>query len=734
MTDPAPATAPPLRHVWRQRVLAVSLLALAAGASWGVAQQAVGWIESRAMADATQALIAGGFDWATASADGLSLRLSGEAPDEVQRFRAVSTVGGVVDAGRITDAITVAPPAAAVAPSFRLELLRTDAGVSLVGLAPKGLDRAALTARLGGGVPVSDLIEIADYPAPPHWDQAVAFALTAAEMTPRGKISVAAGRVQIAALADGAADKARLEAALAEARPEGVELVTEISAPRPVIAPFALTLDKTGGGLRLTSCAADTEAAQARIVQALAAAGLSGAPDCPLALGAPSPQWGEAAAAAIAALASLHAGQVVIRDAEVTLTAPALVPPTVFAQTRDQLAAALPGAFRLTATLEQAATLPPSGPVVFSAEATADGVRLAGAISDDRMRGAVESLAAARFGRVEGDLGVNAAAPSGWSLRVIGALDAMAALQGGTAEVMPDLIRLTGATGSRTAAAGLATALARRTGAGADYEFALRYDPRLDPAVDTPSGTDCVDQLNDAMQQSEIGFEPSRAVIAGDASDTLEKLAAIMKSCDGFRLEIGGHTDSQGSDELNMTLSHDRAEAVAVALREAGIATANLTVAGYGASRPVADNDTDDGREANRRIEFRLLSPDPVNSPVEPVRIVRGTTTAAPPEPAHASESADAGHQHDAAAAPRGGALLAGPLAAVPPELESEPSAPPADDAAVAALPAAPVVDGNRITTPVPPLLPTGERSLTVADEAQPDAGAGRRPPPRPEN
>lgn len=745
------------RHPWRQRLTAVSLLALAAGAAWLAAGWATDRIEAQARADASAALAAGGFDWARAEADGLSLILTGTAPDEVQRYRAVSTAGMVVDAGRIVDRTRIAPQTTIAPPPFRLEILRHDQGVSVIGLAPATLDRRAMLARLGGegrgggaaavasatppasatpsapatgtpqnptphpatatppaappatgaplapaapptqattappdsatatppaatpatGTPlapattsaqatavppstatatsptpstqpdhtppaITDLVDLADYPAPPHWDAAVEFALTAASLVPRGKISVGLEGVQVAAVTDGPAEKARLEQALQAARPDGVALTTEITAPRPVIAPFVLALDKSGGGLRMTACAADTAAARDRIAAALADAGLPGQPDCTLGLGAPSPQWADAAVPVIAALAALPAGRAEIRDTDVTLTAPALVPQGQFAAARDGLRAALPRLFTLTATLERAQIGAPPGPAAFSASKAPEGVTLDGSIADDRMRGAVESFAVARFGQTGGDLAVNPALPAGWSLRVIGALDALAALDRGTAEMTPDLIRISGTTGDRNAAQTLAATLAARIGAGADYELSLRYDPRLDPSLDLPSGTDCVDRLNETMQQSEIGFEPNRAVIAGDPAETLARLGTIMSECADFRLEIGGHTDSQGSDSFNMTLSHDRAKAVATAMADAGIAAANLTVTGYGETRPVGDNATEAGREMNRRIEFRLLSPDPVNATAGPVTVTRGTTREGGVDVAQGEGGADA--------------------------------------------------------------------------------------------
>jgi outer membrane protein OmpA-like peptidoglycan-associated protein len=81
-----------------------------------------------------------------------------------------------------------------------------------------------------------------------------------------------------------------------------------------------------------------------------------------------------------------------------------------------------------------------------------------------------------------------------------------------------------------------------------------------------------------------------------------------------MRIEIGGHTDSKGSNELNRKLSEARAQSVVDYLVGKGIDTARLEAKGYGASRPIAPNtnpdgsDNPEGRQKNRRTEFRILN------------------------------------------------------------------------------------------------------------------------------
>ena len=98
---------------------------------------------------------------------------------------------------------------------------------------------------------------------------------------------------------------------------------------------------------------------------------------------------------------------------------------------------------------------------------------------------------------------------------------------------------------------------------------------------------ECVDGLNAAMKESEIGFEPNKSVIAGDPAPTLARLAATMKDCADFRIEVGGHTDAQGSEAFNAELSRRRAQAILEAMTQAGIDTRFTTAKGYGESQPL---------------------------------------------------------------------------------------------------------------------------------------------------
>ncbi len=106
-----------------------------------------------------------------------------------------------------------------------------------------------------------------------------------------------------------------------------------------------------------------------------------------------------------------------------------------------------------------------------------------------------------------------------------------------------------------------------------------------------------------------IYFEFNSAVIKPESYPVLDDAAKVLVAKPKMRVEIGGHTDSIGSDSYNMKLSYQRANAVKEYLvRYHNIDPSRLEVRGYGETQPVADNRTKSGRDLNRRIEFKILS------------------------------------------------------------------------------------------------------------------------------
>lgn len=102
-----------------------------------------------------------------------------------------------------------------------------------------------------------------------------------------------------------------------------------------------------------------------------------------------------------------------------------------------------------------------------------------------------------------------------------------------------------------------------------------------------------------------IQFDTGKATITAESAETLAQVGELLKSDAGLKLEIQGHTDNVGNQAANLKLSQDRAASVkAYLVTNFGIAGDRLTAAGFGDSKPVADNASAEGRAQNRRVEL----------------------------------------------------------------------------------------------------------------------------------
>ena len=106
----------------------------------------------------------------------------------------------------------------------------------------------------------------------------------------------------------------------------------------------------------------------------------------------------------------------------------------------------------------------------------------------------------------------------------------------------------------------------------------------------------------------EVTFDAYSSNLLPTAKKKLQELRDILNEYPKIKIRIMGHTGNLGSDQYNLTLSHSRAEVVRAYLSLIGVKTARMRYHGYGESRPVATNTTEEGRRKNRRIEFEVIA------------------------------------------------------------------------------------------------------------------------------
>ncbi|MDG1378025.1 MAG: OmpA family protein [Yoonia sp.] len=605
--------------------LRIGVFVFAALISALAARATVSVVEDRSAVSVRETLLDRGYDWASVIADGLQVILEGQAPTEAARFRAISAAGGIVDASRVIDNMSVLESGNITAPNFVIEILRNDSGVSLIGLIPTATDRENLATRitaLAKGQPVIDLLESADYPVPDTWRPALNYALRALEMLPRSKISVSADRVAVQAISDSAAEKSRLETALARNAPDGVRLAITITAPRPVISPFIIRFSKDEAGVRFDACAVDSPEAEREILTAAINAGFANKSNCVQALGVPSRTWSTAVVRSIDAINALGGGTFTISDTDISLSALEGTDQATFDRIVGELENALPDVFALAAELPAPPTPGAVGPPQFSATLSPEGaVQLRGRVPDDLVNMTVENFAMAKFGRANVTMGTRVVdeLPTGWSMRLLAGIEALSGLSNGSVVVEPDLITVKGNTGNPSAQADITRMLIDKLGPSEKIEIDVTYVKQLDPIAGLPTPEECVAQIDTVTEARKILFDPGSASITVDTQPVVDDIAELLKKCPNLRIQIAGYTDSQGGEEMNQQLSQKRAEAVLDALRVRRVPVSSFEAIGFGEADPIATNDTEDGREANRRIEFSLIVPEAI--PAEPTTL-----------------------------------------------------------------------------------------------------------------
>ena len=129
----------------------------------------------------------------------------------------------------------------------------------------------------------------------------------------------------------------------------------------------------------------------------------------------------------------------------------------------------------------------------------------------------------------------------------------------------------------------------RRRTAGTDVQVIRQGD---DLVLSMPSG---------------ITFATNQSSVQPQFRPTLDQVADVLREYRQTYVDVYGHTDSSGSDTYNLDLSERRATTVADYLAGRGVETARLATRGFGETQPVASNETEDGKAANRRVEIKLV-------------------------------------------------------------------------------------------------------------------------------
>ena len=139
------------------------------------------------------------------------------------------------------------------------------------------------------------------------------------------------------------------------------------------------------------------------------------------------------------------------------------------------------------------------------------------------------------------------------------------------------------------------------------FEVLVKDVKKAEQVPEVVKTVDCGFEVFKLLSIAPINFDTDKWQLRLSEQPTIDKAAAILDECKDAKIEIGGHTDNFAPEAYNQLLSQRRANAVMKALIKAGIAEARLSAKGFGETKPLANNETPEGRSINRRIEMLVV-------------------------------------------------------------------------------------------------------------------------------
>ena len=608
---------------WVGRLAAPLIFLCALAVSVASALLLSGFVERENLKAVAPLLSEPHFEWLHVEPDGLLIELSGQAPGKVERVVALTAVRAAFKPSRIVDNITLAPVPKGGNDDFAVRLLRNGDRVQLFGEIPDGASRERIIAVAGGSGPGSTLEDwsvLHGVEPSADWIQALEFGLRGLELVPGSNLQLSQTTATIEGRLASQGELDRVRALLEPARPPFLTLNFRVTAPRPLKVPFLFDLQMAGGTMRLAACHAEGETDRTRILNELRMHGAVADGRCELARGTPSGDWAEAIATSLSALRSVGGGRLRIEGFNVFAAPTGSGTDAEFADRFNEMSGSLPDRFalRLVSLAEierRAAGL--SRDVILQVEATAERrIELSGRASDEEAIQIIASFAKVALAptelviNLETDPAVGVEATG----RALAGLEALALLHAGKATVGDHSVEITGSS-ERPSIEDEVSVLLSQYLPDSEFTVNVEYDayiaaepPIMDPRL-------CVSLATEIVESSKITFEPGSANLSAAVYPTIRQLAVVLQNCTHAQIEIGGHTDNQGREAMNLALSTRRARAVLDALLAEGVLTQNFVAVGFGESEPIADNGTEEGREQNRRIEFRLRNSEMASIP-----------------------------------------------------------------------------------------------------------------------
>jgi outer membrane protein OmpA-like peptidoglycan-associated protein/osmotically-inducible protein OsmY len=533
----------------------------------------------------------------------LDLSMRGEAATS-RAYRDVrAALNGRRPSGIKLAAENISPP---IAKPYVWSVAKGGDGVVLSGYAPSDEDKGRLAQRaksLFGNMAFSDRTDLAAG-APDGWGKAASIAIEQLAQLKSGEAAFRDRELTFSGLATDEQTATAVRRTLKLDVPQNFKIIDHVRYPRPELQGgdgYVMGIVNDGSSVEVIGMV-PSEAAKAALVDAVKAR-FPGRPikdKTQVAPGAPE-GWQQCVVAGLASLPRLKTGKSLLSDHKLEVSG----------ETDDYAAAqSVPGDVKAAAgqTCDTVTNVAFVGKMKtdlsWKASRDASGlITLEGDAPDEPSRLRLVEIAQQIYAgeSISDHMKIVGASREPWLSAAHVALEQLARLNHGDVAISAKDLMIEGSADSDQTVNNIRSVLSTDLPPGYKAKDQITVMSADEKAADS-----CQTLMRQTSSKGVINFSRASADLTPDSTQTLRDLAEIANECPAFSIRIEGHTDAEGTDERNQRLSDRRARAVADFLARNGVDARRLTTIGYGASRPIADNATDEGRAKNRRIEFTV--------------------------------------------------------------------------------------------------------------------------------
>ena len=552
-----------------------------------------------------------GYSWVKINADGLLLFLHGDAPSDFERIEAVKFGRSMVTGQRLIDNISHLESSNNKTGEINLKILKSIGKVFFIGSFPKGFDsfdfEEVLKTKSSKGEEYHIIIDQTDVASTLNWELITSYALSLVDVIKLGKIETDGKQLFVEGIASDNRNHGKLKESIKSRAPSNLPVEISFYQPRELISPFTFQIEINNGLLQYSDCVVADEESKNRIAEIAEKLSAKAVQECLVGLGEPSPQWAEALEKAFSTSPQLVNAKVVFDNLNISVILDHSFPEKEYTEILNSISNTFPSEFVLSfiklsndggndlSSNRVVATLSPEGLL-----------KIVGPIGEELDKELVANFAKVRFGSENASISLYkvGSLPDDWGFRIIAGLEGLRELKNGILNVTPNLIEIRGKTYKKFSSAKITKVVGDKIGYDQRLSISVDYIDMPKPVDDSLTASQCVNKIEETLRVRKIKFEPGSDRVDLAGHETLDDIAKILLKCGDIRLEIGGHTDSQGREQMNLNLSQSRANSVLFELQRRRVLTKNIIAKGYGESQPIASNDTEQGREINRRIEF----------------------------------------------------------------------------------------------------------------------------------